>query len=88
MGEGNEIVWRVPDRGQILLTRGQHLGITALEGAITARVTEVAFFFNVPHNYGGWGWVSLGWVGPWFDFFSRGFVIKLGFWFMDYSRDF
>ena len=43
-GRVKRIVWRVPVREQILLTRGQHLGITALEGAITARVTEVAFF--------------------------------------------
>ena len=37
----------------------------------------------------GVGEFGLGWVGPGFDFFfSRGFVIKVGFWFMDYSRDF
>ena len=39
-GRVKRIVWRVP----VLLTRGQHLGITALEGAITARVTEVVVF--------------------------------------------
>ena len=73
------IVWRVPDRGQILLTRGQHLGITALEGAITARVTEIAFS-NGPHNLGGGdGGVGVGWDLGLIFFFSRGFVIKVGF---------